>query len=214
MATGSAFYTYVLAVFKRTDKSTEVYEAITDAVMDIKLRYPFEDFKEEAYSTSLDTAGEYKLNLPDDFGHLLDDVILIDNTGGSKVLVKRSKATFDTLYPDREETNYDTGVPKDYCVYGGQIFVAPIPNKTTYVYQINYSTEAATTIDADTASVPFTDKYRWILREKVLEFLYLGLGNDTEGAKWRELAEAHIPQIIASNEYDVSASETVNYTDF
>jgi len=35
---GTEFYDYVLRTFKRTDKSQEVYDAITDTIMDMAER--------------------------------------------------------------------------------------------------------------------------------------------------------------------------------
>ena len=42
--TGLEMYNYVLQTFKRTDKSTAIYQAITDTIMDIKIRFLSEDF--------------------------------------------------------------------------------------------------------------------------------------------------------------------------
>jgi hypothetical protein len=208
---GADFYAYVLRVFKRTDKSTEAYEAITDVIMQIKLKYLFEDYKEESYTSGISTLGDYKISLPSDFGHLIGNVNLIDDTGNSRILNKRSKETFDRMYPDREAADVQRALPSDFCIFSGQIILGAIPDSTDYKYQINYTTEEAETITADTTAVPFTDRYRWTIRQLVLAELYFGLGFDDEGAKWKQLGEAGIQEMIANDEFNTGATDTVEY---
>lgn len=63
--TGSDFHDYVVRTFKRTDKTTEVYDAITDTIVDMCERMDFEDTKVEAYTTAgITTLGDYKIDLP------------------------------------------------------------------------------------------------------------------------------------------------------
>lgn len=209
---GSDFYDYVLNIYKRTDKSTEVYEAITDAVMDMKLRFYFQDFQEEGYSTGIDTAGQYKLGVPTDFGHLIGDVTLIELGGGSRVLTKRSKQYIDEHYLTKEETTQTTGKPMDYCIYANQIYVLPVPDSTSYVYQINYSTEEATTMTSETTSVPFTSKYRETLRDLVLSKLWLGTTpDDAKAQKHLDLAEKGIAMIIANEDFNTQSVTNVEF---
>jgi len=215
---GSNFYAYVLRVFKRTDKETEVYEAMTDAIMDIKLRYMFEDYKQESYIAGTYLTGDgtvgYKIDLPSDFGHLIGDVIFIDDQGDRKTLNKRSKEYCDRVWKNPEDTTGQvTGVPKDFCIFSGQLMVFPTPDNTAYKYQINYSTEAATTITSSTTAVPFTARYREYLRAAVLMRLDAGMGFDEEAAKWKVLAEEGIALMVANDEFNIKAVQTVGYND-
>jgi hypothetical protein len=76
---GTEFYNYVLRTFKRTDKSQEVYDAITDTIMDMAERFGFEDAKVEAYTAAgITSLGDYKLDLPPNFGRLIGDVRFSD----------------------------------------------------------------------------------------------------------------------------------------
>lgn len=62
--TGAEFHDYVVRTFKRTDKSDEIYDAITDTVIDMCERMDFEDTKVEAYTAGGITAmGDYKLEI-------------------------------------------------------------------------------------------------------------------------------------------------------
>ena len=61
--TGSDFLTYVKRKFPRSDKDTELYEAMTDIVSDIKYAVKTEDAKEEAYVASISTIGDIFPNL-------------------------------------------------------------------------------------------------------------------------------------------------------
>jgi len=209
--TGLEFYNYILRVFKRTDKSTEIYEAITDTIMEIKLLYAFEDFKEETYTGGVSALGKYKIALPDDFGHLLGTILLIDDNGNEHALIRRTKETFDRLYPNPNSSNVNKGMPADCCIFSGQILLGVVPDSTDYSYQFSYSTEEATQIVAGTTSVPFTERYRWIIRAKVLEMLYFGLGFDNEAAKWQNKAMEGVSLMVANDVFNTDAIEMVNY---
>lgn len=211
--TGAEFYAYILRRFKRTDKSTEVYEAITDVIMDIKLRYYFEDFKEEAYTASIASVGDYKLSLPSDFQHLLSNVIVIDTNGDGHPLTKLDKETFDSKFPNPNNANVITALPKFFCLFSGQILLGHVPDLTTYTYQMTYTTEAAETITTDTASVPFTARNRATLRDLVLSTLYYGMGLDDEGEKYERLGKEGLALMIANEEYNIDAPTQQNYQD-
>jgi len=208
--TGANFYAYILRIFKRTDKSTEVYEAITDAIMDIKLGYYFEDYKETAYE-EFSAVADYKMALPDDFGHIIGDVRLYSSDGTEKVLTKLSKETFDSLYPYPDSADVSTGVPKHYCIYGGQIYVGCPVGSTDYTIEMNYSTEEGTEITSSTTEVPFTNRYRETIRAAALYRLYEGLGYDEEAMKWKLKAQEGVNKMIVNDEFNTEATEIVDY---
>lgn len=192
MMTGAEFLAYVKRKFIREDKDTEIYQATTDIIADIRLQSMSEDYKEEAYSTGISTLGEYKLGLPTDFGHLIGDITLIDVDSNSAcgTLKKISKQRYDEKYSERLLGDYadmGSGEPYEYCIYGKQLFLGPVPDKTTYKYQFNYTTEDYTEVDASTDPVPFSDKYRNYLRAGVLAELHDGLENFEEAQYWRQM---------------------------
>lgn len=209
--TGQNLYDYILRTFKRTDKVTEVYEAITDVVMEIKLQMEAEDFKEIQVAASISVAGEYKFDVPDDFGHLIGDIVLVDPAGGSWPLNKLSKPAWDIRYPSVAENNPTDGVPIDYCLYGNEFYIGPIPDKITYKYQINYTTEEAEQIIAGTAVVPFSEKYRWVLKDLVLARLFADLDDDERAAKHISLGSSGFVKLVENERGNTAAPIATRY---
>ena len=213
--TGAEFLAYVRRILKRTDKDTEIYEATTDVIADIRLQLNTEDYKEEAYSAGIATLGEYKIGLPADFGHLIGTITMVDNTGGTSfTLTKLSKAQYDDKYPDRLFTDtsdqYD-GVPQDFCIYGKQIFLGPVPDSTSYRYYLNYTTEDFAAIAADTDPVPFTDRYRSMLRAGVLAEVYSGLEFFDEANYWRQMYVDGLVKLKANDDSNINDDGMVVY---
>ncbi len=158
--TGSEFYDYVVRTFKRTDKSAEVYDAITDTVSDMCERMEFEDTKVDAYTTGgISALGDYKLDLPSNFGRLIGDVRWSDGDD-SYTLDKLSKQEFNEKFPGHDGTDPIDDEPTHYCVFGNQILLGPVPDDTTYEYQIDYSTFPADVVTSSTTEVLFTDNAR------------------------------------------------------
>jgi len=214
--TGANFYIYILNIFKRTDKSTEVYEAITDVITDMRLRLLSEDFKEETYSTSISALGEYRLSLPSDFGHIIGGISIVDVDDSSTYppLVKISKEHYDELYHDRilsDAGDVSTDRPRHFCIYAEQVYLGPVPDKTTYKYQINYTTEDSTDITSDTTSVPFTDKWRYYVRSGVLNQLFKGLEQFEEASIWEAEYERGLAKIAENDDFNTSAFQQIQY---
>jgi hypothetical protein len=167
---GSAFRDYVLRLgFKRTDKDTELYEAVTDAIQIMRRRFMFDEAEVDSNSTdSISVLGDFKLTQELDMGLLLN-ITLQDGTDAT-VLEKISKAKYDELYPDVNVTA-DRGYPEHFCIYAGRIYLGPIPNSVAYTYRLGYSKRAGTII-VSTTGVPFTDLYRDVLADLTLSRLY------------------------------------------
>jgi len=212
---GANFLAYVKRTFKRTDKDTEIYEATTDTIADIRIQLKTEDYKEEAYTASIATLGEYKVGLPADFGHLIGDVTLVDNTNGfTQRLNKISKQSYDEKYGDRLHSDLSQivyGVPTDFCIYAGQIYFGYVPDKITYKYYINYTTEAFDEVTASTDPVPFTDKYRYTLRAGVLANIYEGLEFFDESQYWLGKFNEGLAKMKANDDDNISSKEGVSY---
>lgn len=213
---GSDFATYVKRILKRTDKDTEIYEAATDIVMDMRLKFSSEAYAYEAYTTLVDTVGEYKILLPSDFGHLVDNVRIIDTNDDTAYspLKKISKAHYDELYSQRlasTTTNRDSGVPEHFCIFGGELFIGPPVDRTTFRLHISYTKEAATAVTSATASVPFTDYYRKTVRYGVLWQVYEGLEMYDEAEIWRRRYAEDLAFIVKNDEDNRSAFEPIQY---
>jgi len=171
---GSDFRDYILRLgLIRTDKDTEVYEAISDATQILRREFGWDEAKTEITTTdTIVSLGDFKVSVESDLG-IIRGVVLEDGTNTSP-LVQKTKLEFDQIYPDINVTA-NRGYPRHFTVYGGNIYFGPIPDQTSYVYRVTY-TKDGETITSGTASVPFTDYYRDLLADLTLHRVYFGLG--------------------------------------
>ena len=212
--TGSDFRDYVVQTFRRTDKDTLLYQCVTDTVKAINVLYSFNDMKVEAYCTTGISGGtDYRIELPEDFGHLISDLRLI-NGDDSKVLKKLSKEQFDIEYPNLNYASSTTARPKHYCLWGYQILIAPLPDLTTYTYELSYTRKIKDSIVAGTTDVPFTTDDRETVMYGTLYRLYSRLGNDEEAQKWKALQDAGIQTMIKNDMGNTTATRVTAYNDF
>ncbi len=210
---GSALYNYVLRTFKRTDKETEVYDAITDTLVDMCERFGFEDTKVEAYTTSGITAlGDYKIDLPSDFGILLGDVRWSDQDD-SDVLIRLSKREFHEMFPDPDGDDPIDGEPTHYCVFGNQILLGPVPDDTTYEYQIDYSTFPADAVTSSTTEVIFTDKARECVKFGTLARLFEAIEQFDLADRYRIRFENELTQFVAREKENTRAAFAMKQAD-
>jgi catechol 2,3-dioxygenase-like lactoylglutathione lyase family enzyme len=211
--TGAELATYITRIWKRTDKSAELYEAVTDTVLDMKLRYSHDRFMVEAYSTSISVLGDYKIDVPSDFGHIVGEMRCCESNTNAVVLKKVSKAEFDNLYPNPNATGVSKDMPEHYCMFGEQFLFGPVPNKTSYSYEFSYSTESVETITAATADVPFSDRYRECLKFGTLMRLYAGVDDDEKAMKWKAFYDAEMNKIEESDTQNAFAPCVVENQD-
>lgn len=192
---GSDFYSYVLRTFKRTDKSTEAYEAITDTVQEIAQMHPFDERLNETTTTdTISVAGDYKINLESDFEMFVSDLVVQDGTN-SWQLIKISKDEFDRRFPNPTASNVSTAKPVFYTLFNGVIYLGPVPDSTSYNYSISYS-QVTSTVDSSTTSVPFTNKYRVAVKYGTLFHLYSSVESDEQAQKYKALFDAEMNRII------------------
>jgi len=185
--TGSDFYDYVLRQgFKRTDKSTEVYEAITDAIREMRRRFMFDEAEVEAVTTdSISILGDYQLSLESDFGLLLG--VTIEDGTNATPLKQVTKSKFNDLYPDINVTA-DRGYPLNFTVYAGSIQIGPAPDQVSYSYRVTYSQRGGT-VSASTTGVPFTALYRHVLCDTVLSRLFYIMEDFDKGNFYKQRFE-------------------------
>lgn len=214
--TGSAFYTYVLAILKRDDKETETYQAMTDVIRDMRLRFKPEDFKTISTALTIGTIGNYSVALPSDFSRLIGDVMVKETVADRDYppLNKLSIDEYNEKYSSRFNTavgNRLTGSPLDYCVFNGNLLIGPPVDLTTYEFRIAYSQEDEAEVTSVTTSVPFTDRYRKTVRYGVLKEVYLGLENYQEADIWSNLYEADLAKIADADYTNVKGNEPTKY---
>ncbi len=212
--TGLQTYNYVLQVLKRTDKETETYSAIADTVMDMRSRMISEDaLKVSAALTGIAALGDYVLTLPTDFGHIIGDVLIKDTAADDVYtpLNRISKPEWDIVYNQALATavgNRLTGTPADYCIFANSIYIGPPVDKTTYEFKINYTQEDSPTYTSATASIPFTAKFREVVRAGCLQRMFREIGNYPESDIWGAVYIDGVNNIIENDEFNREGSVT------
>lgn len=210
--TGADFYTYVLETFKRTDKSTEIYKAINDAVQTIVQTYPFEDYKSASYNATIPVLGNYTFDLPADFDQLVGEIQMIDGSIGGQ-LTQISRSEYQRMFADNLYDSPFSGWPTHYNIFGGKVYVGPVPDNTAINYYFDYTLDPSTPITSVTASVPFTNINRKMLKHMTLSNLY----NDLEEF---DLADQHFSDfqiqydlLVTKEEKITNPYNRVNYRD-
>lgn len=208
---GASFLAYVKRQFKRTDKDTELYECMTDTIVDMRLRMVSDDYSIVSTTLAADPSlaiGTYMLTLPTDFGHLAVDNVQIRDTSSDDTynpLKKISKSEYDDKYSENYSTSTGdrlTGVPVHFSYYGKKLYVGPALDRADYEFKINYTTNGVTDIVAGTTTVPFTDQYRKIVRDGTLMNIYAMMENFDESAAWEKKYEEGLAKIINNDNYN------------
>lgn len=207
--TGSEFYAYVLRRgLLRDDMETEVYDCLTDTVMEIEQLHDFDERQKETTITdTIATLGDYRMELEDDAG-ILKDVVLVDGNFSRK-LDQISKAQFDELYP-APATEDENGRPRHWSVFAGAIQLGPRPDSTSYTYRLVYSRRITTTLTALTA-IPFSAQYRAVLKDGVLWRIYSELKNNEEADRYAVKYASGIARIIEHSQNNQYGGGTVEY---
>lgn len=188
--TGQQVRDYIVDTgFKRDDKDTEIFYALTDVIRELRNSFTFQETGTDATTTdTISVLGDYRINVDAEFGLLIGDVIMADSNVGYQ-LNKLTKDEFDRRYPNPSNAYY-RGVPKDWCMFGNQVLIGPPPDSTSYTYKMSYSADDdAVDITAATTAVPFSSKYREMLKHGVLASVYADLGDDANAAKHKGIFE-------------------------
>lgn len=204
--TGTEFYDYVVRTFKRTDKETEIFDAVTETVLDIAGRTSLDERRVESYTAAGITSGsDYRIDLPDDFCRMIGDIRFTDDNS-SWTLRKMSKQEFNEEYPDPDGTQRNTGQPTHYTIFNSQILLGPVPDKTTYSYQLDYSTVLEEEITTATTEVPFTGIDRETVKHGTLARVYEDLGEPGTSDRYRALYEIGIEKMKERTRANVNAT--------
>lgn len=212
--TGLQLYNYFLQVFKRTDKSTEFYTALADTIMDMRSRMISEEaLKVSSALSGGATTGSYILTLPTDFGHLIGDVLVRDTAADDVYLPlnRISKPDWDIRYNQALASsvgNRLNGTPLDYCIFADSIYIGPPVDKTTYEFKINYSLEDVPTYTSATATIPFCDQFREVVRAGCLQRMFREIANYPEADIWGAVYVDGVNNIIENDEFNREGSMT------
>jgi hypothetical protein len=192
MSALSTLRTYVKRDFKRTDKDTEVDQAINDMIMWIATKMPHGNYK---YQSWINTAvGREDYSLPTNLIHLMHPIRLIIGTNSSESgfpLSRLSKEEYDIREPNPNRTSPSTGRPSAYTIFSRSILVTPIPDLATYLLEINWSLRPVTlTADADLPSLG--SEWDEVIKHGAMERVYAGMGMMEDanywGSMYRDLA--------------------------
>lgn len=193
------FLAYIKRQFKRTDKDTEIYEALNETIQDIGSRYSFSGYNFQSWVPTVIAQEDYPL--PTNLLQLSHPIRLLEGsaTGDSGYpLDFITKEEYDEKEPNPNRTSPATGKPSKYTIYSDSILLTPIPDKTSYLLEINWGKIPTTlSVDADTPSLIAT--WDEILKWGTLMRLYYGLGLYQEGKVWDDLYESDekgIPKMI------------------
>lgn len=210
--TGSDFATYVGYTFKRTDKSTEIYVAVTDAVSEMSNRFGFTERETEMTTTdTIAVLGDFKLTLESNMGYLVADIVVVDGDS-SRQLDIVSKDEFDRLYPNPSSSTATRAKPRHACIFASQIYLGPVPDSTSYTYRVSFSQDLSAAISSGTANVPFSGfASRECLKYFTLEKLYGILENDTLEAKYKARADLKFRELAQREEKLRRRSRIVQY---
>lgn len=182
---GSEMLAYIVrSGWNRDDMDTELYDALTDTVLEMEQLFRFDEREKETTTTdTISVLGDYKISLESDFGHLVS-VVLID--GDTTAPLNRvSKQIFDLLY-STPSSDIDTEYPKNFCIFAGSIYIGPPPDSTSYTYRLTYSQRLTSTINSTTSPVPFSAQYREILKDGTLRRLFKNVKNFDLAEQYRD----------------------------
>lgn len=184
--TGAEFRTYVIQVFKRTSHDAELYQSITDTIREMSRRFGFDEARVESDVTdTLGALGDFKLDLEDDFGTLIGNVLLRDGTR-SIPLEKLTKEEFDSRYPDPEGLGVVRGRPVSFCIFSRQVLIGPVPDTVDYEFHYSYIVDDGTVAVAGTANVKFSQTHPELLRHGVLARLFGDVLKMQDLGSWHE----------------------------
>ena len=200
--TGAELLAYIKRTFKRTDKDTELYEAITDTITAIKNKKPTEDFR--AYSDISVSANDWRFAYESDFEYVTKFVLLDGDDSRTLKRISFSKIMDLEQYPDR--SGVDTDKPSHVAVEGKYIYIFR-PSDDSYTLRVWHTTATDDyAVAAGTDPVPFSARYREMLKAGALYRIYRDLTLDNEAAKWEVIFQG-LYEDFQDLEYDNTNDE-------
>lgn len=169
----SDFKTYVKQTFKRTDKDTEITQATGDTLKDIAARHSFEVLKMQSYVNTQIGIEDYPL--PSNLLHLHHPIRLLYGTTTSddgKPLEQLTKAEYDLYESNPNRTSPPTGEPWGYTVWANGLLLTNVPDKTTYLIEINWGKDITVPSASGDTVGPFLARWDETIKWGVLSRLY------------------------------------------
>ncbi len=181
--TVSQFLTYVKLDFKRDDKDTEILSAYNDTIRHLGSLEALEAVKLTSWIPT--EVGQCDYPLPSTLCHILHPVKFIESftLESGYQMNKLSKEEFDAKYPNPFATDVSKSEPTDYCVFGGSIQVGDVPDKATYILEVNWA-RMTTDLAADIDIHSFGSNWEEVLKWGTLARLYEGMGMTAEADRF------------------------------
>jgi hypothetical protein len=183
------FNTYIKQTYKRTDKNTEILQALNDSIMAVAIKMPHGAYKYQSYVLTVQGQEDYAL--PSTIMHLMHPIRLLDGSDSASsgyTLEHIDKKEYDELQPNPNRTSPSTGSPSAYTVYSGSILLTPVADSSTDILEINWS-KRPTTLIADIDLPALGSEWDEVLKQMVLSRLYALIELFDESAYWRNQYE-------------------------
>lgn len=212
------FLTYIKYDFKRDDKDTEITQAYNDTLRHLSGFKALEGRKFTSYITT--TIGREDYVLPTTYSRVLHPVRIIEATtlDNGYPLNKISREEYAKRYINPnivDSTVLSKSMPVDYCIYENAIHVGPIPDKATYVLEIDWA-RISTAQAAGSDLQELGEEWEEVIKWGTLFRLYAGLGLDDEAAKWKILyqdPELGYPYLMKKQDDNTETFGKVVYND-
>lgn len=187
------FLTYTKLDLKREDKDTEITQAYNDMIVWVAVQIPHGNYKFQSYVNTVVGVEDYAL--PPNIIHLLHPVRLLLGAGTTDSgfsLEHLTKEEYDIIEPNPNRSSPSTGRPGSYAVFSRSILLTPVPDRATYVLEINW-TKRPTTLSADDDRPDLGSEWDEVLKWGTLERVYAGLGQWDESTLWGNKYHAIAP---------------------
>ena len=180
--------TYIKYDFKRTDKDTELTQAINDSILAIAIKMPHKNYKYQSWRAVV--SGQEDYDLPSNIIHLMHPVRYLEGNdpGDSGYPLEHiTKEQYDDEEPAPNRTTPDsTGTPTKYTVYSNSILLTPIPGDTEVseggLLEINWTKQPVDLTGSQTPDLE--DSWREIIKWMTLDRVNAGIGLYDEAKYW------------------------------
>lgn len=215
------FLAYIIQDFKRDDKDTEIYQAYNDTLRHLCNLAPFENLKFQSWIPTQIGVEDYPLpaTSPNVKCHVIHPVRCIESSSSSSRgygMNKLSKEAYSERYPNPNAsptTEIVKGQPTDYCIYSDSILVGPLPDKSTYIIELDWAKQR-TTQDYDADLQELGEDWEEVIKFGVLFRLFKGIGLDEEAAAYLNLyrdQELGYPRLIEKEREQTEKMGTVKF---
>lgn len=185
----SELMAYVKQDFARENEDTRILQGINDMILYIAEKIPHSNYKYQSFVNTIVGLEDYPL--PPNILHLIHPIRLLDGTGtndSGRPLNHITKEEYDALEPNPNRVNPATGKPTRYTIYSRSILLTPIPDKTTYLIEINWAKKPTALVndsDLDSLGSEWDEVIKW----GTLFRCFAGLGMYQEAEFWRSRYE-------------------------